>query len=86
MDIVGLLKSALQALTAYLELRTRGFYYDIIKSSQDYQKQLIDEIEKLRNSNTSSGNDRADILRAELIRERKTLEHLSTVYTSSREK
>jgi hypothetical protein len=86
MDIVGILKSVLQALTAYLELRTRTFYYDIIKNSQEYQKQLINEIEKLRNTNTSSNTDRADILRAELIRERKALEHLSAVYSPLREK
>ena len=83
MDLIGLIKNALAALTSYLELKNKAFYYDIIQQSKARQKELIDEIEKLRARGTNDNNDRADILRSELITERKTLEHLSTFYSLS---
>lgn len=86
MDILGIIKTALQALTTYLELKNKSFYYDILEKSNKRQKHLIDEIESLRNTGTSASSDRADILRSELIKERKTLEHLSAYYTLSGER
>jgi len=83
MDFIGLIKNALSALTLYLELKNKAFYYDIIEKSKSRQKTLINEIEELRADGSNDSNDRADILRAELIDERKTLEHLSTVYSLS---
>ncbi len=70
MDLIGLIKSALLALTSYLELKNRAFYYDIIEKSRSRQKDLVNEIEKLRNNDTTSGNEPAYILRAQLITER----------------
>lgn len=83
MDIISLIKSVLSALTAYLELKNKSFYYDIIQKSKARQKELINEIEELRNKGTNDSNDHADLLRSEFINERKTLEHLSAIYTLS---
>ena len=83
MDLIGLIKSALHALTAYLELKNRAFYYDIVEKSRNKQKDIVNEIEKLRSAGTSSSNDRADLLRAELMEEREVIKHLSAVYSLS---
>ena len=83
MDLIGLIKNALAALTSFLELKNKAFYYDIIQKSKNRQKELTNEIEELRAKNTNDSNDRADILRTELINERKTIEHLSAVYSLS---
>ena len=83
MDFISLIKNALCALTSYLELKNKAFYYDIIQKSKARQKELTNEIEELRAKGTNDSNDRADILRSELINERKTLEHLSTFYSLS---
>jgi len=83
MDLIGLIKNALSALTSFLELKNKAFYYDIIEKSKNRQKELTNEIEKLRAKGTNDSNDRADILRTELINERKILEHLSAVYSLS---
>ena len=83
MDLIGLIKSALLALTAYLELKNRAFYYDIIEKSRSRQKDIVNEIEKLRNAGTISSTERADILRSELMEERETIKHLSAAYSLS---
>jgi hypothetical protein len=83
MDFIGLIKNALKALTSFLELKNRAFYYDIIEKSRNRQKDIIDEIEKLRSIGTNDSNNRADLLRAQLLEERETIKHLSTVYSSS---
>jgi hypothetical protein len=83
MDIIGLIKNALSALTAFLELKNRTFYYDMIQKSRINQEQIINEIEKLRSSKTNDSNDRADILRDRLIQERAYIQHLSTFYSLS---
>lgn len=83
MDIIGLIKSALLALTAFLELKSKAFYYDIMQKSRTRQKELINEIEKLRAAGTNGSSDRADILRAELLEEKRSAEHLSTFYSLS---
>lgn len=83
MDIIGLIKNALSALTSYLELKNRAFYYDIVSKSKKRQEELRNEIEELRNKGTTSSNERADILRAQLTEERQTLEHLSAYYSIS---
>ena len=83
MDIIGLIKNALLALTAFLELKSKAFYYDIMEKSRTRQKDLINEIEKLRSAGTNSSNDRADVLRAELLEEKRRAEHLSAFYSLS---
>ena len=83
MNFVDLIRSALKALTSYLELKNRAFYYDILEKSRNRQQSLINEIEKLRSSGTNDSNNRADILRAQLLEERRVFEHLSTFYSQT---
>ena len=83
MNFVDLIKNALKALTAYLELKNRAFYYDILEKSRNRQQSLINEIEKLRSSGTNDSNNKADILRAQLLEERRVFEHLSTFYSQT---
>lgn len=80
MDLIGLIKSALQALTSYFELKNRAFYYEVIEKSHARQKDIVNEIEKLRKAGTTASNERADILRSELLKERESIEHLSAYY------
>ena len=47
------------------------------------QKKLINEIETLRTAGDVDSNDRADILRDELLDEKRHLEHLSAFYLKS---
>jgi len=86
MDIIGLIKSVLLALTAYLELKNKAFFYDICEKSRTKQKELINEIEKLRNSKSSNDHAYADILFADLQEERAYSKTLSTTYTISGER
>ena len=83
MGILGLIKGALSALTAYLELRNKTHYHRVVTESRNKQKNLINEIETLRTSGTNDGNDRADLLRDELLDEKRHLEHLSAFYIKS---
>ena len=83
MDIVGLIKNALLALTAYLELKNKAFFYDISEKSRAKQKELVNGIEKLRNSKSSSDHDHADILLADLQEERAYAKNLSATYSIS---
>lgn len=85
MNIVGVIKTALEALTLFLRLRNRTFFYDINQKSRERQQQLVNEIEKLRKSTASADQYRADILRAQLIEEREYITNISTYYTLSGE-
>ena len=79
----GLIKGVLRALVAYLELRNKTHYHRVVTESRDKQKKLINEIETLRIAGDNDSNDRADILRDELLDEKRHLEHLSAFYIKS---
>ena len=79
----GIIKGVLRALTAYLELRNKTHYHRVVTESRDKQKKLINEIETLRTAGDVDSNDRADILRDELLDEKRHLEHLSAFYITS---
>ena len=79
----GIIKGVLRALTAYLELRNKTHYHRVVTESRDKQKKLINEIETLRTAGDVDSNDRADILRDELLDEKRHLEHLSAFYLKS---
>ena len=81
--MISLLKAFLEAVTQYLQLRNRTFYYDIQEKSKSKQQQYANEIEQLRKSGTSGDADRADLVRNQLIEERRYAQHLSTVYAST---
>ena len=77
---MGILASLIKSLELFLNLKNKSFYYEIRIKSKNRQKEILDEIEKLRNDGSSSSADRADLLRMELKREREELENLSTFY------
>ena len=79
----GLIKGVLRALVAYLELRNKTHYHRVVTESRDKQKNLINEIETLRSAGDVDSKDRADILRDELLDEKRHLEHLSAFYLKS---
>jgi len=58
MKIVALIKTVLQTLNLYLMLKNRSFYVDLVEKSKKKQKDLIDEIEKLRSDGDSDATDR----------------------------
>ena len=79
----GLINGVLRALVAYLELRNKTHYHRVVTESRDKQKKLINEIETLRIAGDVDSNDRADLLRDELLDEKRHLEHLSAFYLKS---
>lgn len=79
---MGLIKTTLSALNAYLQLRNKAFYYDITEKSRDKQQNIINEIESLRNKRSSAATERADLLQQQLIAEKQHLEHLSALYAN----
>lgn len=80
---MNILISVLKSLQLFLELKNKLFYYEIIQSSNKRQRELIEEIEKLRARGDSNSSDRADILRMQLRNEKEQLEHLSAFYASA---
>ena len=85
MGLFGIIKNVLRSLAAYLELKNKTFYYKIITDSRKKQKDLINEIETLRSTGTNASNDRADLLRDELLDEKRHFKHISTAYSESPE-
>ena len=85
MGLFGIIKNVLRSLAAYLELKNKAFYYKIVTDSRKKQKDLINEIETLRSAGTDDSNDRADLLRDELLDEKRHLKHLSAAYSESPE-
>jgi hypothetical protein len=85
MGLLGIIKNVLRSLAAYLELKNKAFYYKIVTDSRKKQKDLFNEIETLRSAGTNDSNDRADLLRDELLDEQRHLKHLSAAYSESPE-
>ena len=85
MGLLGIRKNVLRSLAAYLELKNKAFYYKIVTDSRKKQKDLFNEIETLRSTGTNDSNDRADLLRNELLDEQRHLKHLSAAYSESPE-
>ena len=85
MGLFGIIKNVLRSLAAYLELKNKAFYYKIVTDSRKKQKDLFNEIETLRSAGTDASNDRADLLRDELLDEQRHLKHLSAAYSEASE-
>ena len=81
--MLSLLKTLLETLNLYFKLKNKSFYRDLLESSKRKQKDLINEIEKLRANGDSDSTDRADFLQSELIAEKRDVKHLSTIYSPS---
>ena len=73
----------METLNLYFKLKNKSFYKDLLESSKRKQKDLINEIEKLRANGDSDSTDRADFLQSELIVEKRDIKHLSTIYSPS---
>ena len=84
--MLALIKTLLDTLNLYFKLKNKSFYRDLLESSKRKQKDLINEIEKLRANGDSDSTDRADFLQSELIAEKRDVKHLSTIYASSEER
>jgi hypothetical protein len=80
--MVGLVKTALTALSAYLQLRNKSFYYNITQESREKQLKLINEIEELRSKRTNAATERADLLQQQLLAEKRYIKHISTFYNN----
>ena len=80
---MAIVQSILKCLELFLMLKNKLFYYEIVQKSKSRQKELLDELEKLRSSGDSNSADRADILRKQLQNEKAELQHLSTFYTET---
>jgi len=78
--MLALIKTLLETLNLYFKLKNQSFYVDLIEKSKRKQKDLINEIEKLRSNGDSASTDRADFLQSELISEKRDIKHLSTIY------
>lgn len=78
--MISLISSLLQLLVVYFELQNKLFYYDIHEKSRKRQKELAEEIERLRSIGNHVSTDNADILRSELLAEKARLKHLSAFY------
>ncbi len=84
--LMTLITSLVKALSAYLELKNKSFYYDILEKSRTRQSQLGKEIEKLRAEGTNDSNDIADAILLQLIAEQKYCKHLSATYSPTESK
>ena len=83
--MLSIIKSVLKSLELFLNIKNNKFYYDIHREHNEREDELINEIEKLRQSGTSGDADRADLLRQRLDSERKQFKHLSTFYSKTGE-
>lgn len=79
----GIVNGILRALYAYLELRNKAFYYSIYTKSREKQRSIIYDIEKLRNDQSESSTQHADLLQSHLLEEKKYIKHLSTFYNNT---
>ena len=82
--ILSLISSLIKALCSYFELKNKSFYYDILEKSRRRQRELVDQIEELRDKGDSQSADVADILVLQLLDERKWIKDISNTYSSSK--
>lgn len=83
MSITGLLTAIFKSLELYLQLRNTSFYYDMVEKHYKRKKQIIDEIEKLRDHPTPSNTAAADKLLLVLKQENERFDDLSAFYLKS---
>ena len=84
--LMSIISNLLKALSSFLELKNKSFYYDIIEKSRNRQTQLREEIERLRAEGTNDSNDIADAVFLQLIAEQKYCKHLSATYSPTESK
>jgi predicted transcriptional regulator len=79
--LLSLIANLVKAISAYLELKNKSFYYDILEKSRSRQAQLAHTIEELRAEGTNDSNDIADAVFLQLTAEQKYCKHLSATYS-----
>ena len=84
--LLGIIKEFFAALTAYLQLKNQTTLYNVTRLSRAKQTELINEIEKQRNTGTNASSDNADLLRNELLDERRFLNDISAFYAKAKSK
>jgi len=83
--MLGLIKSLIRSLELFLNLKNKRFYYDLHREQRNREDEILQEIEKLRDSGSSNDADRADLLRKRLTTEREQFEHISAFYSKTEE-
>jgi hypothetical protein len=81
-SIIDLIKYALKALTAFLELRRETYFLEASAKHLEYKESIRNEINKLRNQGTSVATDRADLLMLSLQERERAWERASATYFS----
>lgn len=84
--MLALIKSLIKSLELFLNLKNKRFYYDLYREQRYREDEILQEIEKLRDSGVSNDSDRADLLRKRLTTEREQFEHISAFYSKTQEK
>lgn len=79
--LLSLIANLIKAISAYLELKNKSFYYDILEKSRSRQAQIAHSIEQLRAEGTNDSNDIADAMFLQLTAEQKYCKHLSATYS-----
>ena len=82
MNWAAVLASLFKAIGLYFALKNRSFYYDVLNKSRQQQKQYIDEIERLRAIRSPDATDDADLVRMQLLEEKRFYKHISTTIAS----
>jgi hypothetical protein len=83
--MLALIKSLIRSLELFLNLKNKRFYYDLYREQRNREDEILQEIEKLRDSGSSNDADRADLLRKRLTTEREQFEHISAFYSKTQE-
>ena len=83
--MLALIKSLIKSLELFLNLKNKRFYYDLYREQRNREDEILQEIEKLRDSGGSNDADRADLLRKRLGTEREQFEHISAFYSKTQE-
>lgn len=81
--VLGLIKSVLKSLELYLAFKNKAFHRDLVNDHRDRERELINEIEKLRSSGSSNDADCADLLRDQLLKEKEQFKYLTDLYASN---
>lgn len=82
----SLIKSLIKSLELFLNLKNKRFYYDLYREQRNREDEILQEIEKLRDSGVANDADRADLLRKRLTTEREQFEHISAFYSKTQGK
>lgn len=81
-SILDLVKYALKALTAFLDLRRETYFLEATVKHLEYKDKIRNEITQLRNQGNSNATDRADFLMRALQERDRAWERASATYFS----